>query len=219
MILNASAQQNTTLLQTENLTSISKQTEPGSLRVIATGYSQPYSTSARIAFVVENGNNTTTYEYSKYQVAAYDASGAVVGTSNGVIDLIFPEERLGVSTYMSIPANAQIAELDIQVLEGDKKSLKTMKNPLSAENIRYFPDLYSSKVTGIIRSSWDKDIESVQVTAISYDENGDIIDGGSGYVQFVPASGQAAFEIMFTSGIEPAKVELYPSASYYNLMG
>lgn len=203
----AQSLENNSTEQSQNITA-SVQEE---FKVLASGFSQPYNTGARFAFLVENTNSTTSFQYSKYQVAAYDSSGTVLGTSSGEIYLIFPDEKLGKAGTINTPENTRISRLEIQIRPGEARMSQVKENPLSAENAKYLSGRYDAKVTGIVKSNWDKDLDTVDVAAILYDSNGAIIDGGTGIVEFVPAHGQAAVEVQMTLGREPAKVELYPS--------
>jgi hypothetical protein len=202
----ALSQENKSAEQPQNIAA----STPEDFKVLASGFSQPYSTGVRFAFVVENTNDTTSFQYSKYQVAAYDASGSVLGTSSGQISMIFPGEKLGEAGTIETPENTRISRLDVQIRPGEARTLLVKANPLSTEKARYLPDRYNAKVTGIVKSNWDKDLDTVQVAAILYDSSGAIIDGGIGFVEFVPAKGQAAVEVHMPTGGEPARVELYP---------
>jgi len=51
------------------------------------------------------------------------------------------------------------------------------------------------------------------VSAIAYDEAGEIIGGGFTYLDFVPANGKAAVEVSITSTGIPATTELYAIVS------
>ena len=163
-------------------------------------------------FIVENPNADQPFESSLYQVAAYDDSGTVVGTDNGYISLILGGQKLGVGGTISVTHGTSATRLEVQVLKGDPSSTKTAQI-FSTENVNFVPDSYFPKVTGVVKNLTAETIDDVEVSAIAYDANGNIIGGGYGYVDFVPANGQSAAEASVTVSGTPATVELYPNIS------
>lgn len=191
---------------------------PQALAVLAKGFGQGEYGSASYAFIVENPNPGLAVEDSQYQVAAYDANGTVIKTDSGFITILFPGEKLGIAGDLYLPDETQIDRLDVQVKPGRFEPFD-QRPEFTTENVAYVPDDYFPKVTGIVKSPYQKDLENIRVAAVAYDEAGNIIGGGFTYLDFVPANGQAAVEVSITTSGVPATVELYPTISGLTLLG
>ena len=163
-------------------------------------------------FIVENPNADQPFESSLYQVSAYDDSGNVVGADNGIMSLILGGQKLGVGGTISVPDGHFPTRIEVQVLKGDPSSTSATQI-FSTENVKFVPDSYFSKITGVVKNLTDQTLDNVEVSAIAYDASGNIIGGGYGYVDFVPANSQSAAETSVTVNGTPATVELYPTIS------
>lgn len=163
-------------------------------------------------FIVENPNANQAFEQSLFQVAIYDDSGVVIGTDDGYINLLSRGEKLGVGGDISIPDGLTPKQIVVQVLKGDTSS-SAAAQMFSTDNVKYVAGSYSSKATGSVKNLTDKTLTDIRVSAIVYNEAGDIIGGGFGYLDFVPANGQVAADVTITASGVPATVELYPTTS------
>ncbi|MBX5444564.1 hypothetical protein [Sphaerobacter sp.] len=191
---------------------------PQALAILAKGFGQGEYRSASYAFIVENPNSGLAVEDSQYQVAVYDANGTVIETDSGYITILFPGEKLGIASSLFLPDGTEIDRLDVQVKPGRFEPFD-QRPEFATENVNYVPDDYFPKVTGIVKSPYQKDLENIRVAAIAYDEAGNIIGGGFTYLDFVPANGQAAVDVSITTSGVPAKVELYATLSGLTLLG
>jgi hypothetical protein len=61
-------------------------------------------------------------------------------------------------------------------------------------------------------------MNQVAVYAVPYDANGNIIGGGFGFVNFIPAGGQTGVEVQVESAGVPARVELYAGITILTLL-
>lgn len=184
---------------------------PQAISIVAKGYGQN-GRSVGFSFIVENSNQGMSVTNSNYQVAAYDSAGSVLKADSGYIEVILPGQRLGVSGSIFLPEGATISRLDTQVKPGTFKAAEAQAT-FTAENIMYRPDRFAPKVTGVIKSPFPKDAKAIYVGAIPYDAQGNIIGGGFTFLDFVPANGQAAVEILVTTSSPPAKVDLFPAVT------
>jgi len=167
-------------------------TGPPGLRVVTSGFGQN-GQEIEAGFIVEN-TGSSALESSQYQVTAYASDETVLTTNTNYIAAILPGQRLGIGTDLFESDKTPVARLDVQV-KADKATLK--------------PDKTSPHVTGIVRSSYTKDIKDIRVSAILYDGTGRIIGAGFTFADFIPANGQSAVDMSVTYTGTPAKVELY----------
>jgi hypothetical protein len=105
-----------------------------------------------------------------------------------------------------------IARIDIQIKVGEFVESEPVL-PSTAENVTYVPDEHFPKVTAQIVSPYDKDITNVRISAILYNDAGEIIGGGCSYLDYVPANGKAAAEVSVASTGIRSTIELYATVS------
>ena len=86
---------------------------------------------------------------------------------------------------------------------------------LTADNVDYADDSFYPKVTGDIANPYDYEVSNVMVCALVFDDAGEIIGGGSSYLDSIAAGGSEPAEGGVTSSETPASSELY--ASLYTL--
>ena len=138
--------------------------------------------------------------------------GQVVETDQGYVALLLPSQTLGMAGGLDVQDGVRIARIEIQVKAGSFEASDPVPY-FTSENVTYRAGTYSSKVTGEIVSPYTRDITKVRVSAICYDEAGEIIGGGFTYLDFVLANGKAAVEVSIASAEAPARTELYATVS------
>ena len=182
------------------------------VKLVASGFGQEGTQSA-YGFLVENTNASVAVEKSQYQVTAFAKDGAVLCTDSGYIDLLLPEQKLGIAGDMSVPGKDTVIDhVVVQIKAGDLKPSESQPT-FTSDNVTYLKGSYTSKVTGVIKSPYKKDASQLRVSALAFDGSGAIIGGGYSYLDFVPAEGHAAAEVSVVTSGEPAKAELYASLS------
>jgi hypothetical protein len=163
---------------------------------------------AGYALLVENPNDNYAIESTQYHLTAYAADGTVLAAEEGYIDVILPGQTLGIGDTISIIGDATIDHVDAQILAGDYEPSDPIPT-FTSENVSYQPGDFSSDTTGEIVSPYNKDITDIRVSAIAYDDAGNIVGGGFTYLDFIPANGKAAVEVSTACSGTPATVELY----------
>lgn len=134
--------------------------------------------------------------------------GTVLDTNEGYINLLLPEQTLGLGSDLFLNEGMEIDHIDVQVLAGDFIEIEPIPF-FTYENVVFQPGSYSSKVTGVVVSPYSSDITDLKVSAIAYNENGEIIGSGDTFLDFSPANGKAAVEVSVTVDGTPATVEIY----------
>jgi hypothetical protein len=160
------------------------------------------------AFVLTNPNPDLAVQQTRFQVAAYDASGIVVKTATGEVKLIGPGQQAAVAGTLEIPANFQISRFEVLLREG----LFIRSSPLPAfliENLAFVPG-ENPIITGVLRNPFERDFEELPLVGVVYDQNGAIIGGGNGTALFVPSLGQVPVEVPITTAGTPARLSLFP---------
>lgn len=162
--------------------------------------------------LIQNPNANFSIEGTMYNVTFYAEDGNVISVENGYIDMLLPQETIGVGGRTYLDSETAIVNADFQILAYNYESSDLLPS-FTAENISYLDDEYYPKVTGEIVNPYSKDIENLKVSCIAYNEAGDIIGGGYTYLDFVPANGKSAVEVTVTSEGTPASVEIYAALS------
>ncbi len=164
------------------------------------------------AVIVENPNTDFSVAPTPYRATAYAADGTVIDVEEGYINLLLPKQVLGIGSSMLLDDNQVVDRFDVQVGAGDYEASGFIP-AFSAENVSYQHGSFSDKVTAQIVSPYSRDITNVQVWAVGYDADGNIIGGGFSFLDFVPANGKGAAEISVDMGGTPNTVEVYAAVS------
>jgi len=183
-----------------------------------------FKSKVYFAFVIENPNVNLVLTNLEYQVVAYDASETILGTYSSVdIGVLFPGERRAISGpyWIDVPESSTVTRISVQITRSaDVQISEQHGSPFTTEKVAYFSTPFS-RITGVIQNNLNADISYLGVTAIAYDESGNII--GAGYDEIgsitgrggwglgrLPANGYIPAIIGIHIVGEPAKVELYP---------
>lgn len=169
--------------------------------------------SAGAIFLVQNTSTDSVIEDSEYRAEAYDEAGTVLATDEGYIEAVFPGETLAIYTDLYLPDGATLANVVIQLNQGEVGSLPYQANPFSSTMVKYNDGEYSDSVTAIIANSDANLIEGPKVVAIGYDADGKINGGGYAYLDFVPGQGQTGVSISYDGKEPPTTVSVFAALS------
>jgi hypothetical protein len=172
------------------------------------------------AFLVHNPNPDLTIADSEYQVIAYDQSGRVVLTDTEFISFILPGQSLGIAGNMYLEEDVLIEDLVVQVQTGKPHFDKAIP-ALDVQAVEYRPGEYFDRVTGLIAGPKNHDVEDLRVSAIAYDNAGEIIGAGYSFVSFIKAGKTTGVEVTITNDGIVDRVELFPrlSLSFVDFVG
>jgi hypothetical protein len=170
------------------------------------GYSLSGDGNVAYGLVIQNPNSN--YQVvENIQITFYAEDGSVVGADSDQMTLS-PNSTTGMGSFFSIPKDAEISRAEFLInpeifRESGELPLFTVSN-YSINDSGFW-----KKVTGEVNNPTAADMDQVTVNAVAYNEAGEIIGGGSGRVELVPANGKANLEMtMFTAG-PVATVEFY----------
>jgi hypothetical protein len=160
------------------------------------------------AFVVQNPNDGYSIEACEYQLTAYAANGKVIAVEERFFDVVLPRQTFGVGGETYAVSDDRVDHIDIQIKP--RWFSKSDAQPfLTAQNVSYHPDKDFPKVTGQIVSTHAQSISKAHVFAVAYNKQGEIVGGGSTFLDSVPANGHAEVEVYVTTAGVPDHVELY----------
>jgi len=169
-------------------------------------------TQVGYGLIFENPNPDYIVEQTMYHITAYGDDGTILAATDNYIDILLPNQTLGVGGDLYLKEGDVIAKIETEIRSGNFNASQDMPG-FTSENAAFLPDEYVPQISGEIISPYDKDIEYLRVSAIAYNEAGDIIGGGYTYLDFVPAKSKSAVSVYVTVSETPAKVELYASVT------
>lgn len=176
-----------------------KKTETKKLEVVKSGYSKNKGgTLASYGAIIRNPNKDKIAENIDVTITLFgDQNQVIASSSMDKIPYLEPEKEIGIGNEIGIsPEGANISKIEVQARPSKwSKKTKDMAG-FQFENVNFIKgDDYGSNVTGIIKSTFSKDLKDIQVSTIYFDQNENIIGGNSTYVDFVPANGQTSFQV------------------------
>jgi len=168
-------------------------------------------------FIVENPNRGYAYESSQYQIAAYNADDTVIETDSGYIELILPGQKLGVGGTIYLKEGITVANIKVQLNAGDAEATD-LTTAFTVDKVAYHASDMFSQAMGVVTNPYERDISDLRVSALAYNEAGEIIGGGLTYVNFILAKGTTGVSVSVASKGQVAKVELYPTVSGLSML-
>jgi hypothetical protein len=184
---------------------------PEPLQVLNHGFGQE-GRSVGLAFILENPNRGFAFERTQYQAVISSESGTVLGTSSGYIALILPGETLGVADRLWLDEGVTASSMEVQLLGNTPFTWEPLPTFGVAES-HYIVGTFSRAVTGVVSSPYDMTLTDIQVSAVVYDESGEIVGGGYTFLNFVPAHGSTGARVAVVASETAVRAELYPTIS------
>ncbi len=181
------------------------------VRVVAQGFGQD-GRQVGYAFLVENPNAGLAVENTQYQLAAYDDAGAVVETDSGYIQFLLPGQQIGVADTMYLDEGVALSRIEVQLSQGKATAFEPTAW-IEVERARYIEGRYSRYATAVLSNPFDRDITNLVVSAVAYDDAGQIIGGGFTYLNFLLAGGATGVRVSIEGLSQVARVEVYATLS------
>lgn len=178
------------------------------ISLVSEGYGQN-ERNAGFGLVIENTNSNYSIENSQYRITFFAEDNTVLETDEGYINLVLPGQTLGVGGEVFLDEDQAISHIESQLFVGDYIEPSGEVPQFSSENVTFSSGSFSSQVTGFIVNPSNQDITNLLVSAITYNENGEIIGGGYTFLDFAAANSNSAVEVSVTTIGTPALVELY----------
>ncbi|MGC8878225.1 MAG: hypothetical protein ACP5R2_03280 [Anaerolineae bacterium] len=160
------------------------------------------------AFLLENPNDTLVVREIHYHVTAYNATGEVLATDDGRLDVLLPGEKLGVGGNLLLDHEEPIRQVEVAILPG-KYQLSAGIPPFRVVDAVYHDDVAQPYATGRLTNPHTQNATHLRLSAVAYNASGEIIGGGYAPLESAPAQGEVTAEVPIVSSEVPARVELY----------
>ncbi|MBE0686819.1 MAG: hypothetical protein IH585_12590 [Anaerolineaceae bacterium] len=166
-------------------------------------------------FLVQNNTNEV-MKSSMYYLTIYEADGSVSQVNSGYINLLWPEQTLGVSPgEVMLSEGANPTKFEVYVMAGNPEDQELDANPLTTQDVTFLADQLYPGVSVTIANAHSEPIDNPFVTVLLYNARDEIIGGGYSYPDPIPANGSLTYEVYVThtSSEPPARVEAFPTVS------
>ena len=168
--------------------------------------SDPYF--AQYAVVLRNDNATEAAQSVIVSVQFVDEGGVVLAEESRTLVYLAPHEETGIAGTSAKEGAGKATKINV------RSSVRTWSPSSGSAGFtggsgQYLAQAYGvARVTGVVASAYSKDLRMVDIVALGIDGNGNLVGGGSGTVDFVPAMGKAAVSVYY-HGAKPTQVLLY----------
>ncbi len=151
--------------------------------------------------VIQN-NLDTVLENSLVYVTFYDEAGNITATATQTVDILFPNDSLGLSPWaLTPPEGAVTSSYDVLILPGNyHDDYELDKNPLYINEVTLTGER-NDTVTVKFGNTYDKQLSEADVFVLVYDADDNIIGGGSDWITDpIPAGGSAELDVRVEYG-------------------
>ncbi|MDL9978895.1 hypothetical protein [Microbacterium candidum] len=181
------------------------------LAITATGFGQASDGTWWYAFELENPNTDAVYDATQLTVEAVGADGTILDSSPEYVTVL--PGKSGVAGYFENLGDENVAKIEVRTPPtSDATALPADAGGFQVADVAATADGDGPVVRGTVVSSFGQDQESVLVSAIVRDADGNIVGGEYDVIDRVPAGGRTRFAVRFYDDLPPgATVEVYPS--------
>lgn len=168
-----------------------------------------------VAYLFQNPNQSFMFEDAEFSFYFLDSSGTEIGFDEYYVTNFYPGEKIAIVFNYYLPDDLTI--VDSVMVEWELPSTvaaQGMTNPLTTSEVNYWPSGGYPIVTGSIANSGSSIFTNIRTNIVCYNGSGEIVGGGSSYVDFVPNGAKIGFSNYVEAFEDVALVEVYPFMTY-----
>lgn len=188
--------------------------EPMDAEVVESGYAVDGG-YLYYSVTLHNPNTEYAIELPSYRVTAKDESGAVLGTMEHTLSVIYPGQDFHYA-FQGFACDQEPATVDFEIIPAEDYNFKKASSldhpefkPLEVSGASFKSDGITSDVLGEVQNNNDYDIENAVVVVYFRDADGNLTGGAGTFINHVPAGGTAAFDILVYADIVTDNFEVY----------
>ena len=151
----------------------------------------------------------------QYEVLVLDANGSRLAQEFGAIPWLLPRQTSALVRAFDLLAGAEAASVELRFTGGAPDAKLKLQQPFTIADPAFIVDEASAQLTGWLSNADEVTYTEVSINAIAYNAKGEIVGGGSGYMEFVPSKDTLGVSVPATVTEAPTRVEIYPSLSAY----
>ena len=152
----------------------------------------------------------------QYEVLVLDATGLRLAQEFGAIPWLLPRQTSALVREFDLLAGAQAASVELRFTGGAEDPKLKLQQPFTIADPAFIVDEDSAQLTGWLSNADELTYTEVSINAIAYNAKGEIVGGGSGYMEFVPPEDTVGVSVPATVTEAPVRVEIYPTLSAYS---
>lgn len=152
----------------------------------------------------------------QYEVLVLDANGSRLAQEFGAIPWLLPRQTSALVREFDLLAGAQAASVELRFTGGAPDPKLKLRQPFTLADPAFIVDEASAQLTGWLSNADELTYTEVSINAIAYNAKGEIVGGGSGFMEFVPPEDTIGVSVPATVTEAPTRVEIYPSLSAYS---
>jgi len=152
----------------------------------------------------------------QYEVLVLDANGSRLAQEFGAIPWLLPRQTSALVREFDLLVGAEAASVELRFTGGAPDPKSKLTQPFAISAPTFIVDQRSAQLTGWLSNANDMTYTEVSINAVAYNAKGEIVGGGSGYMEFVPPKDTIGVSVPATVTEAPARVEIYPWLSAYS---
>ena len=164
-------------------------------------------------FVITNTASEARVNFT-VDVAIYDTADTVITSNSHMVGRINPGDTLGIGYDVTEDIPNGIGRLEFTFEEGYEDSAP--EGEFTVSEVSTQTDEYGSETTFLVASSYQVDLETTYAYAIYRDSAGSIVGGTYGFVDLIPAGGQAQGSVLSYEPVaNVATTDVYVDQGYF----
>ena len=152
----------------------------------------------------------------QYEVLVLDANGSRLAQEFGAIPWLLPRQTSALVREFDLLPGAEAASVELRFTGSTPDAKLKLQQPFTITSPTFLVDEASAQLTGWLKNSDDVTYTEVSLNAVAYNVKGEIVGGGSGYIEFVPPKDTVGVSVPAVVKEAPARVEIYPALSAYS---
>ena len=152
----------------------------------------------------------------QYELLVLDANGSRLGQEFGAIPWLLPRQTSALVREFDLLPGAEAASVELRFTGGTPDAKLKLQQPFSITSPAFLVDEASAQLTGWLKNADDVTYTEVSINAVAYNAKGEIVGGGSGFIEFVPPKDTVGVSVPAVVKEAPARVEIYPALSAYS---
>ncbi len=166
-------------------------------------------------YLFENQSADVVYEGVEFTIGIYGVSGNLIDSSVIRLPFFYPGTTHGIATsFWLSDEDAPVDDVDISWTFTGKSSPGTSENPFTAESVVFWENRGYPLITGKIVNNSSNIYTDLRADILLYNAAGDVVGGGSTYLDFILADDYMGFTTFADAYDEVVRVEAFPTFNY-----
>lgn len=160
------------------------------------------------AFTAENTTADKSMEEAVVQVNVFGMADQPIASDSGIIDFLLPGQVVAFASHLTLKEEPKRLAFDFAV--ADQTTVEETR-AFEVTPGKFEPTNYGGRVVAAIANPYQRELRRLNVVAVLRDQDGKILNGGSGILELLPSQGESTvtIDILGVPPAEPAGVDVY----------